>query len=374
MHSDNNQNYLPLHIQKLLQTLSQANPINIHDITNELTQYRNTDFKIDKLLSELASNYINTDMIEGDDKTHIIEILERLYSLDSRISQTKKPNPYMSLLRYDNQCENTEEINIRKPIPLNKDSRSNSLLEMNHNLNDFSLSNLSFRNMNPENSMLHSLKNSYKILHSGTQIPSPFNNTKHVSNFNPDSQCNSNIANQLSVNAARNEQSPVADYRSFSSYLETHKQRRFSVNSSFMQSQAIQQSDEKPDGSKDNKQIFLTKKRKSGIFQSYRATSIGLKEISKMVLDILKQNNVTSYKYISDRIVRDCNIDEKEESNIRRRIYDALNVMSAMNIFRKDKKDKSIVYEPDSEKFHLKCKSHNEILSSLEDEIVSYLT
>ena len=68
-----------------------------------------------------------------------------------------------------------------------------------------------------------------------------------------------------------------------------------------------------------------------------RSNSLGLKEISDIVLQILKQHPTTSYKFISDEIIRKANVSQADEKNIRRRIYDALNVMLALEIFNINK-------------------------------------
>lgn len=87
-------------------------------------------------------------------------------------------------------------------------------------------------------------------------------------------------------------------------------------------------------------------------FLNSRNTSYGLKEISKNVLKIVKKYKSTTYKEISDMIVSDINADlngSKDEKNIRRRIYDSLNVMKAMNIFKKEKNLKNIVFNNSSQ-------------------------
>ena len=76
----------------------------------------------------------------------------------------------------------------------------------------------------------------------------------------------------------------------------------------------------------------------------------GLKEISKMVINIIKREKQTSYKEISDEIVNIINkIGIKEQKNIRRRIYDSLNVMKSMNLFSKEKKTKKIFWNEKKE-------------------------
>ena len=76
-----------------------------------------------------------------------------------------------------------------------------------------------------------------------------------------------------------------------------------------------------------------------------RSSYFGLKEISKKVKEIVKKFRRASYKQISDIIVNEINEkDSKDEKNIRRRIYDSLNVMKAMNLFKKDNYNKYILW------------------------------
>ena len=84
--------------------------------------------------------------------------------------------------------------------------------------------------------------------------------------------------------------------------------------------------------------------------QSSRNTAFGVKEISKRVMDIIKQSGTTTYKAISDQIVNEINEkSSKDEKNIRRRIYDSLNVMKSMKLFRRDKNSKNILWNYDQE-------------------------
>lgn len=76
-----------------------------------------------------------------------------------------------------------------------------------------------------------------------------------------------------------------------------------------------------------------------------RTSGFGLKEISNRVKEIIKRSGTTSYKEISDEIVSEINEkDSKDEKNIRRRIYDSLNVMKSMKLFKKDKSTKKIIW------------------------------
>ncbi len=57
-----------------------------------------------------------------------------------------------------------------------------------------------------------------------------------------------------------------------------------------------------------------------------------LKHISKRVKDIMSRNKTENYKMISDEITKLFLLDDKESKNIKRRIYDALNVIKATNV------------------------------------------
>ena len=108
-----------------------------------------------------------------------------------------------------------------------------------------------------------------------------------------------------------------------------------------------------------SKNFFLQKKRKPLVkFKKIlkekqikkNKINYGLKEISKMVINIIKRQKQTSYKEISDEIVNIINkIGIKEQKNIRRRIYDSLNVMKSMNLFSKEKKTKKISWNEKKE-------------------------
>jgi hypothetical protein len=76
---------------------------------------------------------------------------------------------------------------------------------------------------------------------------------------------------------------------------------------------------------------------------------LGLKEISNKVKKIIKDRRTTSYKEISDNIVQELDVISSQDSkNIRRRIYDALNVIKALGLFTNNPQDsKSIVWNSD---------------------------
>lgn len=71
----------------------------------------------------------------------------------------------------------------------------------------------------------------------------------------------------------------------------------------------------------------------------------GLRHFSKRVCDKVKTKMVTTYKEVADELVAECvgNSDGTtflyDQKNIRRRVYDALNVLMALDIIGKNKKD-----------------------------------
>ncbi|KAG0773521.1 hypothetical protein G6F22_014808 [Rhizopus arrhizus] len=75
-----------------------------------------------------------------------------------------------------------------------------------------------------------------------------------------------------------------------------------------------------------------------------RATK-GLRHFSKQVCDKVAQKKITTYNEVADELAMDIqkslgttNKHSYDQKNIRRRVYDALNVLMAMNIITKDKK------------------------------------
>ncbi|XP_050520205.1 transcription factor Dp-like [Daktulosphaira vitifoliae] len=71
----------------------------------------------------------------------------------------------------------------------------------------------------------------------------------------------------------------------------------------------------------------------------------GLRHFSKRVCDKVKTKMVTTYKEVADELVAECVGDSEsptflyDQKNIRRRVYDALNVLMALDIIAKNKKD-----------------------------------
>ena len=61
----------------------------------------------------------------------------------------------------------------------------------------------------------------------------------------------------------------------------------------------------------------------------------GLKILSNKVKEIVEHGNNLSYKDVADTLINSISedISIKEEKNIRRRVYDALNVLISANVF-----------------------------------------
>ena len=126
-----------------------------------------------------------------------------------------------------------------------------------------------------------------------------------------------------------------------SSSIKVSSQKNVSQNSEISESSSYQNEEES--------QKNLNTKVKSHT-QNTRNTAFGLKEISKRVMEIIKQSGQTTYRKISDQIVNELNDKSmKDEKNIRRRIYDSLNVMKSMKLFNKDKDTKTIMWDYNKE-------------------------
>ncbi|KAL3903429.1 MAG: hypothetical protein SGILL_010450, partial [Bacillariaceae sp.] len=81
--------------------------------------------------------------------------------------------------------------------------------------------------------------------------------------------------------------------------------------------------------------------------KSTTSTSRGLRQFSQMVCQKVEEKGTTTYNEVADELVKRVvaerlkeNPEGKfDEKNIRRRVYDALNVLMAMDIISKDKKE-----------------------------------
>jgi hypothetical protein len=124
--------------------------------------------------------------------------------------------------------------------------------------------------------------------------------------------------------------------------------------------------------SKSNKLNPKNKINSKKLQNSIRSSNFGLKEISKHVKEIVRRLRKTTYKQISDIIVNEINEkDSKDEKNIRRRIYDSLNVMKAMNLFEKDPSNKFILWNGDRADYNNYNNNDNENESMSESNNMS---
>ncbi|KAG5878442.1 hypothetical protein JTB14_027493 [Gonioctena quinquepunctata] len=102
---------------------------------------------------------------------------------------------------------------------------------------------------------------------------------------------------------------------------------------------------------------ILSRKRQDNVEQDYAPESKrgrksdkvgkGLRHFSMKVCEKVKQKGITTYNEVADELVGEftnstCSnslADQYDQKNIRRRVYDALNVLMAMNIISKEKKE-----------------------------------
>ncbi|EAR92098.3 transcription factor e2f/dimerization partner (macronuclear) [Tetrahymena thermophila SB210] len=73
----------------------------------------------------------------------------------------------------------------------------------------------------------------------------------------------------------------------------------------------------------------------------------GLRILSKEVLEIVREKNETTYKEVTDEIIQNRKKNNQkqvqEEQNIKRRVYDALNVLIAAELITKSKKQNKVI-------------------------------
>ena len=97
--------------------------------------------------------------------------------------------------------------------------------------------------------------------------------------------------------------------------------------------------------SKKRKKIFFIKKsanKKKNYNKSKEIQHQSLINISKLVLDFIKQNNKTTGNQIIENIMTTLKADNEDEmiqKNIQRRVYDAINVMSSIGLIRKNRQN-----------------------------------
>ncbi|KAM3140016.1 hypothetical protein pb186bvf_007816 [Paramecium bursaria] len=79
-------------------------------------------------------------------------------------------------------------------------------------------------------------------------------------------------------------------------------------------------------------QTFQSPKRERNVNQS-------LKNLSHRVKQLVGQFKNTTYNILSDRILKEVSVCSDENQNLKRRVYDSINVMIAMGVFVKHKKN-----------------------------------
>jgi len=161
-----------------------------------------------------------------------------------------------------------------------------------------------------------------------------------ISNDNMSGSCfesNSNIfGNQHAIGKPKSRNFKVSTFK-----IENKNKKKKDLKKISIKTIAKQSKNKTPNKIKKLEEISII-----NVENSIRNSHYGLKEISRKVKEIVKKLKRTTYKEISDSIVAELNEkDGKDEKNIRRRIYDSLNVMKAMNLFDKDPTNKFIVWK-----------------------------
>ena len=225
-----------------------------------------------------------------------------------------------------------DNLNIIPQLKDNINSLQNNIKNNALSLND------------SKNNSAFVINNSYgisnpNITHQNMNSLFSFGNQSSFNNNNNNKEIEKNISENpypLTPNAQFNIISTPK-----SSSIKVSSQKNVSQNSEISESSSYQNEEES--------QKNLNTKFKSHT-QNTRNTAFGLKEISKRVMEIIKQSGQTTYRKISDQIVNELNDKSmKDEKNIRRRIYDSLNVMKSMKLFNKDKDTKTIMWDYNKE-------------------------
>jgi hypothetical protein len=77
--------------------------------------------------------------------------------------------------------------------------------------------------------------------------------------------------------------------------------------------------------------------------QQQQQRAVGLRHFSEQVCKKVREKQVTTYNAVADELASDIQLFYSEghydQKNIRRRVYDALNVLMAMGIISKDRKE-----------------------------------
>lgn len=85
-----------------------------------------------------------------------------------------------------------------------------------------------------------------------------------------------------------------------------------------------------------NKLSFAGVKNKS--FSLNGSKNKGLRNLSYRVKKIIEEEQQTTYRFVAEKLVKENNESNKDEQNVKRRVYDALNVLIAVGVIIKKKK------------------------------------
>ena len=237
----------------------------------------------------------------------------------------------------DNDDNNNNNIENN---PINKESNLLNLINENKN------SNIIINNETTNNNTFISKKVTSNNIF--TSAPQTFTLSKNLS-FMKDSGSNeidkiNNKETQKFNNETQEGMMKTRNSLNNASTFSRNQQKNSDYSENSEDSQSSRQKNSHRNQSKLSNQKFTSHS------QSSRNTAFGLKEISKRVMEIIKQSGQTTYKAISDQIVNEINEKSaKDEKNIRRRIYDSLNVMKSMKLFHRDKNSKNIMWNYDQE-------------------------
>ena len=251
--------------------------------------------------------------------------------------------------KYESGNESDEESKSQNP----EESQNNSDSEQNENLvsNESKKENKnSAIKINTTGNNLITTENDKASTLFTFNKTTTFNNSEHKNEeFNKNENSNLNQNNNPINIINENNSKPKMNLMNTSSFNSKYK----SINSAY--SENSDDSVSKSSKHQRTAQIKTLSQKFKSHSQNSRNTAFGLKEISKRVMEIIKQSGQTTYKAISDQIVNEIKINEdnskekKDEKNIRRRIYDSLNVMKSMKLFHRDKNSKTIMWNYEQE-------------------------
>lgn len=284
------------------------------------------DIHIKSLFSSLSFHEANRKFAFRLNKEEVIALIEKEYDF-SHLSPSQINNCFMNSLSstYEPKVEDLFSGIIKKPITIIQNTQEN--MEDYDSLGNQFLTN-SIKDW-PEEMGNKDASNIWKT--------NSIHNSYMMNNDN-----NKQFNNQLSVNSSfqKMDDNPLIKNEEFNSFCSnTNQVKRFLKKKRLGVSIVLSNISEKAQSPKNNPTVM-----KRNPFVAFKTIGIGLKEISNYVNEIIQKAAQTSYKEISDEIIEIIQAKNyREEKNIRRRIYDSLNVMKSLKIFYIDKTTKKIV-------------------------------